>query len=316
MKWFNVYAYHYGLPAHRFDNGMTSGLVDKLGEEYEVELHLSTAPESKYRGVQIPHGSMTIIENADTGRFHISEFGDVCTNIIPWVSLEGFAGATCGQYNAHRLNQELLFSESKMSRQLRDLIKPGYYPETVWQFGMLNHNNIQNYREKVKLQEKLYFRGTVYPQRSCIHVLQQKYPTEVSINLGRLPFEQFVTELASQKLVLGLGMNVGGDICFRDIEMFGIGVPLLRPELRVEQHDPLIPNVHYVSVDIELDPYYLTPYNHEEVADAMLARHKEVVNDDVFLKEIADNARDWYIRNCAEPNIVNNLIGIADLENL
>jgi len=312
MKKFNIYAYHYGLPDHRFDNGMTHGLVEELGRKHEVKLNLSTAPESKYRGVQIPHGSISIIENAETGWFHISEFGDVCTDIMPFVALAEFAGATCGQYNSFRVDKDL--PESLQHK--RELIRAGYYPETIWQFGTLNYDSIQKYRNSAKLEDKLYFRGTVYPQRSCIIILQQKYPNEVSINMGRLPFDQFIAELATQKLVLGLGMNIGGDICFRDIEMFGIGVPLLRPKLRVEQHDPLIPDVHYVSVDIDLDPYYLTPYSHEAVADAMLERHKEVVNDNAFLKSIADNAREWYIRNCSDPNIVHNLIRIADLENL
>ena len=312
MKKFNIYAYHHGLPDHRFDNGMTLGLVEELGKKHEVKLTLSTAPECTFGGIQIPHGSISFIQNADTGRFHISEFGDVCTNIMPFVELGDFAGATCGQYNGYRIDKDL----PEKQRHKRDLIKPGYYPETIWQFGTLNYDGIQKHRSKVVLKDKLYFRGTVYPQRACIMMLQKKYPNEVSINLGRLPFEQFIGELASQKLVLGLGMNIGGDICFRDIEMFGIGVPLLRPRLRVEQHDPLIPDVHYVSVDIDLDPYYLVPYDHEAVADAMLKRHKEVIDDDVFLKEIADNAREWYIRNCSDPNIVHNLIRIGNLENL
>ena len=312
MKRFNIYAYHYGLPDHRFDNGMTYKLVETLGETYEVELHLTDASVSQYRDIQIPHGSLSIIENADTGKFHISEFGDVCTNIMPFVELDDFAGATCGQYNAYRIDKDL----PEGLKHKRDLIRPGYYPETIWQFGTLNYDGIQKHRSQVKLQDKLYFRGTVYPQRACIHILQQKYAEDVSINLGRLPFEQFMSELVTQKIVLGLGMNIGGDICFRDIEMFGIGVPVMRPQLRVEQHDPLIPNVHYVSVDIDLDPYYLTPYDHEATADAMIVRHKEVVNDDAFLKEIADNAKEWYIRNCSDPDIVNNLIHIGNLGNL
>lgn len=312
MKRFNLYAYHYGLPEYRFDSGMTQRLFEELSKSYEVELHLTEASVSKYRGIQIPHGSISIIENANTGRFHISEFGDVCTNIMPFVELDDFAGATCGQYNAYRVDKDL----PEHLKHKRALIRPGYYPESVWQFGALNYDSIQQYRRSIDLKDKLYFRGTVYPQRACIAVLQQKYPDEVSINAGRLPFKQFIGELASQKLVLGLGMNIGGDICFRDVEMFGIGVPLLRPKLRVEQHDPLIPDIHYVSVDVDLDPYWLTPYNHEAVADAIMTRHCEVINDDEFLHNIADNARKWYIRNCSDSAIVHNLIRLVRVEAL
>jgi hypothetical protein len=312
MKRFNLYAYHDGLPDYRFDSGMTQRLREEMETVYEVELYLTEASVSKYRSIQIPHGSISILENADTGRFHISEFGDVCTNIMPFVALDDFAGATCGQYNVYRIDKDL----PEHLKYKRGLIRPGYYPETIWQFGALNYNGVQQFRSNTDLKDKLYFRGTVYPQRACIAVLQQKYPNEVSINVGRLPFEHFIEELASQRLVLGLGMNIGGDICFRDIEMFGIGVPLLRPQLRVEQHDPLIPNVHYVSVDIELDPYYLTPYNHAAVADAMMSRHREVINDHAFLNSIRDNARDWYMRNCSDPSIIHNLIRLAQLETL
>ena len=320
MKTFNIYGYHGDLvPTPQFDMGMTFYFCKKLQDMgYEVNLYTdrSDRPNCVYTNGEdsaiVPHGSEVIIENAETGRFHVSDFGDVCTDMLRFVPFKNLAGITCGQYNKHRVDVEW----PKEYPEKRTMFRAGYYPEKMWQFGSLNHDGIQEYRAGIELNRKLYFRGTVYGGRECVLILARTYSNEFDFKGARLPFEQFISELASYKMVLSLGMNIGGDICFKDIELLGLGIPLFRPKLRVEQHDPLIPNYHYISVDTELDPIYLVPLSQAQTAEDMIQRYREVVDDDDFLKEVARNGKEWYDRNIKYPNIVDNLIKLIDIENL
>lgn len=319
VKTFNLHTYHGKLASTpQFDMGMTANLCKKLQDMgYTINLiDKSNTPNLTYTNgndsAVVPHGSQVIIENAETGRFFVSDFGDVCTDMFRFIPFKNLAGIICGQYNKHRVDVEW----PKEYPEKRSLFRAGYYPEKMWQFGDLNHDLIQEYRNRTQLKKELYFRGTVYDGRQCVHIMAQNHPNEFHYMGGRLPFEQFVTELASYKMVLSLGMNIGGDICFRDVELLGLGIPLIRPRLRVEQHDPLIPDYHYIAVETELDPIYLVPVSHSQTADDIIRRYREIIDDNEVLEYVASNGKEWYNRNIKYPNIVDNLIRLIDVENL
>ena len=114
-----------------------------------------------------------------------------------------------------------------------------------------------------------------------------------------VPFISYINQVTNYKVVLGMGGGGGfscGDLCLRDIEMFGLGVPVLRPKLIVETRDELIPNHHYISVDVDVDKSFKYS-NPEKLAGSIVKRFMEVKDDDDFLKEVSSNARDWYVRN-------------------
>ena len=315
MKNLRIRAFHKDLmPEYRFDNWMTARLEEELkalGHNVEVILDRTDRGGCIYenggQSASIPHGSVSIIEDIDTGKFHVSDFGDVCTDMFRFLQFDNLTGITCGQYNSHRIDIQI--PTEYISK--RDLIRPGYYPESIWQFGALNREGFAEYRKSKKLDPRLHFRGTVYPARECVYHIAQLYPQDVNFNFGRIDFNAFVQEMISHKIAFGLGMNIGGDICFRDIEVIGSGIPFLRPKLHIEMHDPLIPNVHYIAVDTELDPIYLTAKNNVQTAHDVMKRYHEVVNDDAFLEYISHNATEWYDRNIADPAIVHNLIRLA-----
>jgi hypothetical protein len=110
----------------------------------------------------------------------------------------------------------------------------------------------------------------------------------------------------------GGGGAVCGDFCLRDIEMFGLGIPVIRPRYIVETTDPLIPDVHYISVDAEFDSSYRYA-NHEELSKKIAKRYLEVIEDITILDKVATNAKKWYTRNLGESNITTNLIKALQL---
>lgn len=305
-----IYAYHKGLPEHRFDSGMTQWLEHLLRQKNDdkVSLVLTTGDNAVYENdgdvFKIPHGSLTIIENTITKQFHVSDFGDNCADVFPLTKFKNFGGMTLGQYNRYKVERDI------PNERIRNLIHPGYYPETNWNFGAQVFEQIKEYRETVSLDKRLHFRGTVYPQlRDTVLILQKKYPSDVYIGNGRLSFDAYMQEVASFKMTLSMGMSpYSSDVCFRDIEMFGIGIPVIRPQLHVELADPLLPDIHYISCDVELDPYTLWTNNSLHAAHIIYEKYKSVVDNEEFLQYISSNAREWYLRNIAEPNPAINLI--------
>lgn len=309
MRKLNFYSYHRGIAEHRFDHNNSLALENILSSRYQlVRYEYVGNGEYAFQGVKIVHGSILIFEYEDTKEFKVYDFGDNPHLTLELSKLPTFKGAVVGQYNPHYWN-------TVVDKSIRHTITGGVYPETVWQFGDLNYDAIQEHRKSVKLDSRLHWRGSLYnigvPQnylgvRQSIEMLPS-YLTQDQLNLQATPisFEQYIQEALSFKLVLSIGGGGGavcGDFCFRDIEMFGIGIPLIRPKYIVETFDPLLPDVHYISVDAEFDNTYRYK-DHKVLSQKIAQRYLEVIEDDELLSTIAFNAKQWYNRNLKEPNI-------------
>jgi len=93
-----------------------------------------------------------------------------------------------------------------------------------------------------------------------------------------------------------------------------VGIPILRFEYVSKMHDPLIPNYHYISIP---RPDDMVSYSQgiEEHAKLIVKRYQEVLNDDEFLKFIAQNARSYYEKNCTMNQIIKNTYELLELNN-
>lgn len=56
-------------------------------------------------------------------------------------------------------------------------------------------------------------------------------------------------ELCDNKVALALPGC--GNICHREIEAFGLSTPVLMPRLKNRLYEDLIPDHHYISVDVD-----------------------------------------------------------------
>lgn len=314
MRKLNFYSYHRGIAEYRFDFNNSAALEKVLRTTYDLSrFEYEGNGEYIFQGIEITHGSILIFEYEDTKEFKVYDFGDNPQLTVKLSKLPTFRGAVVGQYNPH-------YWDSILDKPIRDTVVGGVYPETVWQFGELNYEAVQEYRKSIELDSRLHWRGSLYnagvPQeylgvRKSIELLP-KYLTPQQLNMQGSPvqFNQYIQEALNFKLVLSIGGGGGavcGDFCFRDIEMFGLGVPLIRPRYIVEAPDTLIPDVHYIAVDAEFDSTYRYA-NPEKLSQQIAKRYLEVIENNTILEEVAANAKEWYTRNLGELNITVNLL--------
>lgn len=314
MRKLNFYSYHRGIAEHRFDHNNSIALQKALSTAYDVSrFEYEGNGEHIFQGVAMTHGSILVFEHDDTKEFRVFDFGDNPQLTTKLANLPTFKGAVVGQYNPH-------YWDSIADRSVRHTITGGVYPETVWQFGELNYEAVQEYRNSIQLDKRLHWRGSLYnagvPQeylgvRKSIEVLSN-YLTPQQFNMQGSPiqFNQYIQEALNFKLVLSIGGGGGavcGDFCLRDIEMFGLGIPLIRPKYIVETIDPLIPDVHYIAVDAKFDSSYRYA-DHEKLSQQIAKKYLEVIENSSMLTEVATNAKKWYTRNLGEANITTNLI--------
>jgi hypothetical protein len=320
MNQINFYSFHKGIQPHRFDHNNSEALFNEISKHSEiVRYELTGDGSSEYRGIPIDHGSILIFEDDSTKQFKVYDFGDHPYLTVKLSKLTKFAGAIIGQYNPK------FWDKIHENKFIRRTINPSIYPESVWELGVYNYDEVQEIRQTTKLDNRLHWRGSLYnvgvPSnylgvRKTLEFLPSKLSSsQFHFGNSPLPFEQYIQEAINFKLALSIGGGGGaicGDFCLRDIEMFGLGIPLLRPKYIVETHDPLLPNYHYISVDAEFDEDF--KYSKPELLSKMIAqRYLEVIENDEFLDFVSKNARKWYLDNISYPNITNNLIKLLDL---
>lgn len=320
MKKLNIYSFHKGIAGYRFDYNNTISLINSLSEKFEITHYdLNGSDNFTFNGIQIDHGSILIFEYDDTKKFKIYDFGDHPYLVTKLYTHSNFNGAIIGQYNPYFWDRII------SNLELRKKIKAGLYPESVWDLGLNNFDQTQEYRKSINLDSRLYWRGSLYNHgvpsnylgvRKAIELLPSKLDNN-KLHFGNnpIPFENYISEAIHFKLVLSIGGGGGaicGDLCFRDLDMFGLGIPLIRPKYITEVSDPLIPDYHYISVETEFTPEFKYK-NPEILTDNIIKRYLEVIDNDDYLKQISFNARQWYIKNISSLNITNNLIKLLEL---
>lgn len=310
---YTIYGWYAGYEDTRFELGMALWLQNQLQTQRntDVALIVKDSNNQYYTNgddtFKIPHHVSYIVENNETKKFVVIDYSDDCNQVFGLTTFKNFAGILSSQYNQYKIDKDI------PDKAIRKLIVPINYRETNWNFGQ-QYDVIQQYRKEIKLDNRLHFRGSVYPglRDSIVHLLQT-YPKNVCVG-GRTTFDEYISETAAFKLTLSMGMSpYSSDICYRDIEMFGLGIPVLRPEFRIKMQDSLLPNVHYIACDVDLDPYTLWTTNHQKTAEQIYDRYLNVVRDDDFLEYISNNAREWYLRNIAEPSVVNNILPLINI---
>jgi len=99
-------------------------------------------------------------------------------------------------------------------------------------------------------------------------------------------------------------------VCHRDMEILGLGNVLLRTKFVTQFHEPLIPDVHYVAVDVE------NFKDHKTIADKLISKYNEIKDKPDFLDFVGKNAREWYLRNGCSSGNADILLKIIDFKKL
>jgi len=316
MRTLNLYTFHRSIAPYRFDNHNTQCLLESLEKKYKVVWHNLDGSDNFYYkndcNVKIDQGSIIIFEFEDTKEFRTFDFGDAPTLTATLSKSKNFRGAAIGQYNPQ------LWDEILLDSFLRKNVVPSIYPETCWSFGLQNYESVQEYRDSIDLDTRLYWRGSIYKdptkveydRRVAIEYIAQQLGKDFYFGYHPIQFDQYIQEALHFKLALCFGVGGGyacGDLCLRDIELYGLGIPVIRPTYATQTKNPLITNIHYIAVDCEFDNTFRYK-NPQQLAANIIAKYNEVINDDKLLKEVANNARKWYIDNITQPNITSIIL--------
>lgn len=128
--------------------------------------------------------------------------------------------------------------------------------------------------------------------------------------------QAYFDKLSEYSIVISLNGN--GEFCMRDLEGMGLGVPVVRSELKTQFHNKLIPGVHYIKGSEPCaDAWHTYPgLSIKEVADSFISVIKENLSDPLKLRNIGLMGQIYY-RNFANPSYISNLfIDLMDLNEL
>jgi len=241
-----------------------------------------------------------VIENLKTGEFVVLTVSDY--PLTPAVLTEYresnacFKKALISQYNPTIINDHITTDKNK--------IEPWYYFQT----DFVNLDVIYEKRKYIKNKlDKIYFKGST-GYRSFLDNISSDIITDYNYIS---PSENYLNDLINYKI--GLSIDGVGEFCYRDVELMGIGVPMLRYEFLSQMNTPLIPNYHYISVDRPNDlPLYRE--GNKCHADKLIERYKEVVNDIEFLDFISKNAKQYFDDNLKYKNLIPKTFKLLELK--
>jgi len=296
---------------NRFYNDFWDEFTEYLKKYFIVfENRESENAHISYSKINLVHGTYNnndyglleceyLIENLHNGEFVIMSVADLITR-----------GVINEQMNPKL--KKVLISQYLQSEIDYHIIPEFRYKYNPWTYFIFNNNiDLEKYYKKRLVtqptENKLYFRGEL-TNRNILSYIDKNLITNFNI----ISRDDYFDEIIKYKI--SISIDGRGEFCYRDIECFGVGIPILRFEYVSKMHDPLIPNYHYISIP---RPDDMVSYSQgiEEHAKLIVKRYQEVLNDDEFLKFIAQNARSYYEKNCTMNQIIKNTYELLELNN-
>lgn len=181
------------------------------------------------------------------------------------------------------------------------------YPHQIVPFTYLEQDP-DSYRERRgKLlrntqteQKPLVFRGTYDEvkdgrrRRKLILNELAKYDIMIPDWSEKISEDDFYKEIASSRMILCLPGN--GNLCHRELECFGVKTVAFMPRLLNSYYSPLIPDFHYISVDVDWEVD-----KSDHIAFEIFRKYDEIKDKDEYLNFVAANGLRWYEENVLYP---------------
>jgi hypothetical protein len=239
-----------------------------------------------------------IIENLENNEFVIMSVSDELTH------------ATINECKNKYLKKVLI--SQFLPKKIQSHIEVDYFHKySPWQYFQAQVFDLEPFYTKRltldNLSNELYFKGTSLEDRQIIYKINDDI---LNKNFTPYPPHVYFNELINHKIALSVDGR--GEFCYRDIECFAVGVPIIRFEYESVFYDDLIPNYHYISIPRpeDLKMYRMGDENHAKMLEQ---RYYEVINDVEFLNFISKNARQYYEKNCMLDVSINNTYNLLNL---
>jgi len=162
---------------------------------------------------------------------------------------------------------------------------------------------------------KAVFIGTPYGTRAELIPILSKNPLFEFID-GSAGFfgASYLQKINEYKVALCF--NAMAETSIRDIEILGLGIPMLRSELTTQFFNPLIPDHHYIRASERCTAgcliYPGIPM--ESIAAQFAESLEKVIDDNNHLINVSNNARSYFDSYCQTNYIVDLFFKVADLD--
>lgn len=298
-----------------FVSNLFAAIAEKLQENYsniKFKIHASNYSTLKENSnIWSPH--LFTIKNPENQKYIVTSFWDksielffnIHSDVSKVVQVITSAGLNEEEYNKHKN----LYSTHYHLPNFNEIYTP--YTYIPYSKDIAEHiETIFNSTHKPLYSDKVVFRGDLYCQRK--ELASSLFHNNIKIIREKLsPFE-YLQEQYQQQLCLSL--NGAAEICHRDIELFGLGKAVMRLELNVNFNDPLLPNIHYISLGKSKFPEIPSPAMTNILKDNIINTYTENINNQDFVNFIGKNAREWYMRNCTLLNAATLFMRLVKLD--
>jgi hypothetical protein len=184
------------------------------------------------------------------------------------------------------------FIRDKIYSHVQEEHRGKYSP---WIYFPSNEYDIEHYynlrKNTSQYTNKMYFRGDTGSRPILKHFTSDVFYGGNSIG----GFDQYASEMMNYSIALSIAGR--GELCYRDVECMGMGIPFIRFEYLSELKTPLIPNYHYISVERPEDfrnSFNLDKNGGDVHAKMITDRFLQVKDDKEFLLFISKNSREYY----------------------
>jgi len=179
---------------------------------------------------------------------------------------------------------------------------------------------IQNIKPQERKLTKSYFNGLNHGLRQNImNFLAKNEFFDIKSKTNPSDFrqkKQYYEELSNYKF--GLSLNGAANICYRDLELFGLGVLNLRQPLNSLTHNRLEKNIHYIEFlddDLTNKIIYNNGENLEKIINSKVCELIDFYNTQEC-KNIISESKKWFVENCLPENqykIIFSLLNNLDI---
>ena len=240
-----------------------------------------------------------IIENKETQEFVVMSVSDLLTGSV----LNHQSNPLCKKILFSQFDREIITKHLRAPENIHKFSPWIYFPSNLFDI-----DSLYDYRKsQTELLDKFGFWGTSIEYRSILSHFDKTY-----FDGGRPIGDFYGYSKTLLKYKVALSIAGRGEFCYRDIENFGMGIPIIRFEYKNELYNPLIPNYHYISIERPED-LPIDREGKEHHAKMIEKRFLEVKDDKNFLDFISQNARKYYEDFLSKDGAINTTYKILGL---
>ena len=190
-----------------------------------------------------------------------------------------------------------------------DKISPWYFRPHFW-------GDVLTKNQYSPTKNQAFFRGIdIKDSRDFIKILQSQKLPDVNVKIGKMPPADYAQEICSSRCAI----NAPGvrDMCYRDIDNFGMGIPTIRPHFTSRLLID-IPEDIYFPVDHKIlgrkpNPKLQgMPSDHKSLAKDVLKKWNEVKDDESLLNKVSNNAKDFHTSHFTNDKIAKNSLKLLE----